>query len=251
MSGEQDSLRYRFDDFTEAAYRGLLRSSRKRFSFERFGSRSEAPHVLWRHDVDLSMHRACRLACIEAEEGVLATYFVLLRSEFYNLLEKPVLEKLGQIVALGHDIGLHFDAGYYGPGAQALETGLAWEKKLLEDLLHRPVAAFSFHDPAPDIFDKFPMDVLAGMTNVYGASVRSRYHYCSDSNGYWRHERLHDLLEAGSEPRLHVLTHPEWWVPEPMSPRERVRRCIEGRSACVYSKYVESLSLSGRENIGD
>ena len=54
--------------------------------------------------------------------------------------------------------------------------------------------------------------------------------YVSDSNGYWRFERLPEVLAAGAHERLHVLTHPEWWQEEAMSPRERILRCIAGRA---------------------
>ena len=74
--------------------------------------------------------------------------------------------------------------------------------------------------------DTFAVDAesIAGLTNAYGESLRERYAYVSDSNGYWRHRRLPDVLEAAGEERLHVLTHPEWWQKEPMSPRERIER---------------------------
>src|SRR3954463_4717708 len=102
-----------FADFTEAIYRSIVARARDVYSFEPFGTTSEAPHVLWRHDVDLSVHRAAKLADLEAEAGVHATYFFLLRSEFYNLLEGAVLDRARRIAALGHWIGLHFDPAFY------------------------------------------------------------------------------------------------------------------------------------------
>ena len=85
------------------------------YGFARYGERPSGRHVLWRHDVDVSMHRAARLAEIEAERGVVATYFVNPRSVFYNLLEPEIEVLLRRIRSLGHEIGLHFDAGAYPP----------------------------------------------------------------------------------------------------------------------------------------
>lgn len=74
--------------------------------------------------------------------------------------------------------------------------------------------------------------------------------YVSDSNGYWRYQRLSDVLENSENEKLHILTHPEWWTPEIMPPRERISRCIEGRSAKQHAIYDEALRKAGRLNVG-
>jgi hypothetical protein len=88
------------------------------------------------------------------------------------------------------------------------------------------------------------------MVNAYGRYLRQHWGYCSDSMGIWRHRRLRDVLEAGEDERLHVLTHPEWWVPEPQSPRARVARAIEGRAARQHDRYDRLVEEMGRENVG-
>jgi hypothetical protein len=88
------------------------------------------------------------------------------------------------------------------------------------------------------------------MTNVYASRIKDRYAYVSDSNGYWRHERLADVVESGEHERLHVLTHPEWWQPEPMSPRARLERCLEGRTAHAREWYLSPTRAFGRETPG-
>lgn len=240
--------RYRFADFTEDRYREMLDAARRSYSFEPFGTTSQAPHVLWRHDVDFSPHRALRLAEIEAEEGVRATYFLFLHSELYNLLEADVFARIRRILELGHWPGLHFDPSFYGiQPKHELTEKLEFERDLLAQLLDRPVEALSFHNPAPEfVLDD---DRLAGMTNAYGRTISATYAYVSDSNGYWRHSRLPDVLAAAEKPRLHVLTHPEWWQAEPMSPRDRLARCIEGRARRSEEWYDNQLRIWNRENI--
>lgn len=244
---------YCFSDFTEDGYRELLVLAQSRYAFGLFNNPPDQPHVLWRHDIDLSVHRALKMAEVEADIGVQATYFVLLHSEFYNLLDKSVFEKMQAILALGHALGLHFDMAFYPPfkTVAQLEAKLAWEKAILEDLFAMPVFAFSYHNPGSSPGIQPDTDTVAGMVNTYGKSIQQHYRYCSDSNGYWRHQRLHNVLSSTeSGQNLHILTHPEWWVPNPMSPRERVTRCIEGRSAYLHQYYDDLLVRHGRENIG-
>jgi hypothetical protein len=244
--------RYNFSDFTEDRYGEMLATARGRYSFEPFGTEAAEPHLLWRHDVDFSVHRALRLAQIESEQGVRATYFLSLHSELYNLLEAPVFDRVKAILDLGHWAGLHFDASFYKgiESEEALAERLSFEQGLLEPLLERPVAAFSLHNPTEDQVSQFDSGEIAGMVNAYGAELRERYTYVSDSNGYWRQRRLPEVLEEGAEPRLHVLTHPEWWQAEAMSPRERLARCIEGRALATGRWYDELLDAWGRENVG-
>ncbi|MBN9606116.1 MAG: hypothetical protein J0G30_05850 [Actinomycetales bacterium] len=245
----QQHFEYHLDDFTESGYREIIRSARSNYRFESYGTESDEPHVLWRHDVDFSPHRAARLAEIEADEGVRATYFVLLHSEFYNWLEADVTGRFRQIADLGHDLGLHFDASFYAPYAEqaALAEALDFERSLLERIFGRDVRAFSFHNP--DVGDalQFDADEIAGMVNAYGRGTKERYAYCSDSNGYWRFHRLSEFLESGHV-FAQVLTHPEWWTPSAMMPRDRVQRAIDGRAAATAAGYDELLARIGRHN---
>jgi hypothetical protein len=241
--------RYRFADFTEDRYREMLAAAGRAYSFEPFGTTSQAPHVLWRHDVDVSPHRALRLAEIEAEEGARATYFLCLHSEFYNLLEADIFGRVRRILQLGHWPGLHFDPSFYGSERNdELAEKIGFERDLLTELVGQPVETLSFHNPTA--WEHFlSEDRLAGMTNAYGSTISEKYAYVSDSNGYWRHSRLPDVLAAAENPRLHVLTHPEWWQAEPMSPRERLARCIEGRARHLEEWYDDQLRIWDRENI--
>jgi hypothetical protein len=244
-----DAERYHYADFTTDSYRALLRATKRGYSFEPFGTGSGDPHVLWRHDIDLSVHRALRLARIEHEEGVRATYLLQLHSVFYNLLEAPVLERAREIFTLGHWAGLHFDAGFYGETTrEELLEHLAWERDLLSDLIGHPVEVFSFHAPEAAGVADVDADTLAGMISTYGRELRDGYEYVSDSNGYWRHHRLPEVVEAASHPRLHVLTHPEWWQEEEMSPRQRLERAIQGRAEHTLSSW-ESWTHKHRREI--
>lgn len=240
-----------FDDFTECAFRGLLYALKAGgYRFARYGERPEGRHVLWRHDVDFSMHRAAKLAAIEAQEGVTATYFLRLRSTFYNLLEPGVLALAHDIRAHGHEIGLHFDGDVYGVRhwtLPELEAAVARERTVLETILDAPVASMSWHNPDLSNLLEFDEDVVAGLRNAYAGSLRD-YVYGSDSNGYWRFKPMAEVIAEGHE-RLHLLTHPEWWTPDPMPPSERIDRAIIGRARWVRGNYDALLAKAGRKNM--
>jgi hypothetical protein len=183
---------------------------------------------------------------------VFATYFFMLKSRFYDLYEAEVLSRAREIVSLGHHVGLHFDAEIYTDPiwtAEALETRLAEERERLCALLKCDVGAVSFHNPGMTTLETPSQGSLAGMVNAYGASLRDGYGYCSDSNGYWRFDPLSTVLVSNRHERLQVLTHPEWWTPEPMAPRERIERCVNGRAAATMRFYDDTLARAGRLNI--
>lgn len=235
-------------DFTEQAYAHHLRTAGDSYAFEAFGTECPDPHVLWRHDVDLSVHRALRLAEIEAEQGARATYFFLLGSSFYNLFERPVRALARRIIGLGHDLGVHLELPAGAATAEAIAPGLRRDREVLEQLLEAPARAFSFHNPgfgnnALSVTD----DQVDGLVNAYGERLRARYAYVSDSNGYWRFQSLTQALAEG-EPRLQVLTHPGWWQAEQLEPRARIARCVEGRAAATLRDYDRTLERAGREN---
>jgi hypothetical protein len=239
-----------FGEFTEDSYLRLIGLAQRRYAFETFGSTQTRPHVLWRHDVDVSMHRAGAMARLESERGVKATYFLLLHSPFYNLFESNIRRLARELVGLGHLIGLHFQRSYYESDDMAqLPAWISIERQLLQDLVEAPVGALSFHNPVDEGVVGVDDDEVGGLVNAYGKGLKSRYRYVSDSNGFWTRDQLPELLEEGQDDRLHVLIHPEWWTPEPMSPRERISRAIQGRANHAHVYYDELLARGKRPNV--
>lgn len=236
------------DDFTESNYERLVDIAKERYRFIFFDEKTPIePHVIWRHDVDFSIHRALRLAEIEAKLGVKSTYFLLLHSEMYNVLEKRCYIKILEIEKLGHQLGLHFDQSFYQiQSQQELIDKVSFEKALLENLLNVKIRAISFHNPVFDSGLNIKQEKIADLINTYGARIYDNYKYVSDSNGYWRFDRLEDVLKDSTYNRLQVLTHPEWWVPSPMLPRARVQRCIMGRAEAISNFYDDFHKISGR-----
>ncbi len=78
-------------DFTVDKYRELLKALKKHKA------------VSLRHDVDLYPERSLRVARIEAEEGMQATYYFRMVPESYDEMI------IKQIVSLGHRAGYHYE----------------------------------------------------------------------------------------------------------------------------------------------
>jgi hypothetical protein len=108
--------------FSLAAHAGLLEGLKQaKYAFAEFGEAegllaAGKRFALLRHDVDMDPEAALQMARSEAEAGVKATYFFMASCPFYNLLEPATRRAVEMIAALGHAIGLHFDAAAYGPG---------------------------------------------------------------------------------------------------------------------------------------
>jgi hypothetical protein len=238
-------------DFTEVGYRQLLKLAQVHYAFALFPEAGATRTILWRHDCDASMHRALRLAEIEAEEGVKATYFLFPRCLYYNLLSADVARCVHRIAALGHDLALHFDPTFYGETleGQALMEAIARERDLIAAEFGQRPTAVSFHlygvltSPMPED------DVIDGMVNAYGRGLRESHSYVSDSNGVWRFRRLKTVLEEAKEERLQVLTHPEWWTPGVMPPRARLQRAIDGYASAMGRWYDDITARHDRPNI--
>lgn len=242
----------RWQDFTESAYISILAALvRQNYEFSTFGANSEHKHVLLRHDVDFSLQRSLRMAELEVAYNARATYFVNPRSEFYSIAEPQAVKVAKEILARGHKIGLHFDSAAYDAVEWSyleLRDALHRERMLLEAIVEHRVNAVSWHNPDTTNLLNFKDDEIAGLINVYSARFREGYVYASDSNGYWRFNAMANVIAEG-HPRLHLLTHPGWWTPLPLSPSDRIDRALLGRARAVRQRYDALLTRSGRNNI--
>jgi hypothetical protein len=186
-----------YGEFMDAAKAGGYR-----FAF--FDAEPEAGDLLLRHDVDLSLDAAVRLAELEAEAGVAATYFLMTQSVFYNLASPEGLRALNRLRELGHGVGLHA----VWPGAELDER-------------FDPVVAW--HNPNHD----YMSEPLEGVVNVMQPPFFDPDHYRSDSNQRWRHGCPHEELARGEFAWLQLLTHPEIWVYPGSTMRETMNAMLD------------------------
>lgn len=239
-------------NFTIDAYAELVSAAAARYRFPRFTETSaEGEVALWRHDIDVSPQRALAMARVEAASGVPATYFVQVSSRYYSIFEPEVAAVLRQIVALGHDIGLHFDAEVCShQTAPDYDSRIAFEARVLEEVAETNVASFTLHNPTTLVGVSLNEPSRAGLVNGSCFDLRASYSYCSDSNGLWRFRTLAEMIADPLVGRLYALTHPEWWQSESMPPRQRLQRCIDGRKTWLENYYDALLTTNNRPNIG-
>jgi hypothetical protein len=244
-------MNYNEEDFTEINYRNLILKTKKNYEFIFYNDIEKNKtfnNVVWRHDVDISVHKAFTLANIENEESVKSTFFIQLSSAYYNVFEEEIKILIKEILLLGHQIGVHIDPTVYDVNStEEFEKFLSFEKDILEKLFNTKIYAFSFHNPL-EAHLNLGTSEICGMVNTYSSYLQNNFEYCSDSCGYWRHKRLEDFLEKGYE-NIQVLTHPEWWQNKIMSPRDRVHRCIDGRALKQKINYDKGLEKLGRLNV--
>jgi hypothetical protein len=198
--------------FTLAEYRSLIRLAGERFSFRDFENFDGDNQILWRHDVEYSLHEMDKIARIDCEERIPAVLFVQVRSPFYNGLSAYARRLFRDWLAGGLRIGLHFDWEYFADDLDHIDRHLSTERAKVEDLLGIPVRCFSYHNPTESVLSY--TDDMAGMINAYHPRffLGEGVHYISDSNGRWRTRNLRDVLSDPAVARLQVNLHDTWWT---------------------------------------
>lgn len=189
-----------------------------------------ARHLVLRHDIDFDLEAAAKMAEFEADEGIHATYFVMLRTEFYNVFSKTAETALARIRASGHDIGLHFDAALYQGDGQELIQAARAECRVLGQAVQSEINVLSFHRPHPDLLGS---DIeFDGIINAYHRRYFEDIGYCSDSRGAWHYGQPLDHAAVAAGGALQLLTHPIWWMGrEGADAQETVARFLAGRQA--------------------
>lgn len=186
-------------------YREIIEAARAGgYRFAGFGAGPEDGQVILRHDVDLSLDAALRMAELEHDLEAPATYFLMTESVFYNLASKEGVTAVARLRELGHRVGLH-----------AVYPHAALDPRF------DPVVAW--HNPDPE-YMRAPVD---GAINVMEDRYFDPATYRSDSNQHWRSGCPHEPLRAGSFPWLQLLTHPEIWAYEGATMGQTMRAMLE------------------------
>jgi len=202
-------------------YRELLEAAKAGgYEWASFDRHPRGGDLYLRHDVDLSLEAALALAELEAELEAPATYFLMTRSEFYNLDSPSGAAAVGRLRELGHRVGLH----------------AVWPRVDRDDRFD-PVLAW--HNPDPE-YMRAPVD---GFVNVMEAPWSDVYR--SDSNQHWRQGCPHEELAAGSFERLQLLTHPEIWVYPGATMRETMLAMLDaGQERRLEQLAADRIDLS-------
>jgi len=201
-------------------------------------SGEDDPFFLIRHDVDITPWAALAMAELEAEEGVATTYYYRLHAPFYNLLDAAVLDSVLRVAELGHEVGLHYEPGFFlARGLDPVE-GTRRDIRVFEELVGFETRTIAQHQPSqgPVLDDISPEHPCA-----YQPALVRDIPYFGDSGFHWREGCVCTKLDR---PRLHTLIHPHSWVRPDGAWQEALRhhaRDLGGRLADEMEAYVASV----------
>ena len=164
----------------------------------------DVPYLVLRHDVDVSVVSALKMAEIEGKMGVKSTYFILLSSGHYNPFEGRNLAMIRKISGLGHEIGLHYDVEQYGRYAEDYLQALKSELQVLESIVGKEIRAISAHAP------RNPSSFLECSGYINADDPQLRDIYVHDSQRLWTIKSLNTLLNNPPK-RVQLLIHPCHW----------------------------------------
>lgn len=238
--------------FSKEGYATLLNSLAS-FGYEvrRFSDADSAsPHLILRHDVDISLAKAAEMAALERSLGVTSTYFVLLRTEMYNALSRDNLAAIEDIRAAGHDIGLHFDCSIYADNDAALDAAARKECDILERAIEAPISVVSFHRPAGGLIGR--ADRVGGRLSAYSARFVKDIGYVSDSRGEWRYGQPLDHPAVSARRALQLLTHPIWWMGFQAMPVAKLDQFLAERESFLDEELARqsNVHVPGRRKKG-
>lgn len=217
-------------DFTLKHYGKLLEAAKTGgYRFAGFDEEPQPGLVFIRHDVDLSLEAAVRMAEVEAEAGVESTWCLMTRSVFYNLDSEQGEQAITRLRELGgriahHAVHPHVDLD------ERFEPVVAWHNPDLEYLT----------------------DPIDGATNPMSAPWYEPSHYRSDSNQHWHYRGREGRCPHGELARaeldwLHLLIHPVIWAYEGSTMKETMESFLATERHARYEQLRDDrIDLSGR-----
>lgn len=171
--------------------------------------------IVMRHDIDLSLKHALRLAEIENSLDIKSTYFI--RTEgIFNPFDKQNLEILKKILKFGHEIGFHYE--FKEGSLDYFKKYFLKNKKNFETLLGKNIYGAALHNSKKlnnsnsinklNIVEDF-LKELDLEYDAYSDTFLKKMRYISDSSYRWRDGCMCSHMKK--ETKLCILTHPIWW----------------------------------------
>ena len=162
---------------------------------------------LIRHDIDITPWAALTLANLEHEEGVHTSYYYRFHASTYNLMDAEVIASVKEVAAMGHEVGLHYEPGFFTDAGRDPVEGARAEIALLEDLIGAKTRSIAQHQPAQG-------PLLAEISKehpcAYQEALVRDIPYFGDSGFHWREGCI--CTKLGQHDRLHTLIHPHSWT---------------------------------------
>lgn len=204
--------------FSPSSYLSLLaRFEKAGYDFRFFDDHGPDGSLILRHDVDFSLEYALEMARLEQSVGATSTYFILLSTEFYNVLAPRAAAIVREIRSTGSRIGLHFDPTAYNN----YNDGFELERRLFERQFSQDLDIVSLHRPRDFLRDN--NKALNGVRHTYEDDFFKTIKYVSDSGGSFRFGSPFETDEFALGRTIHLNLHPIWWMRPGLSPSETIR----------------------------
>lgn len=229
-------------EFTYQAYRELLTLLREHgYTFNSYHDyRNCDKSVIVRHDIDMNIAKAVRMAEIEMQMGISSTYFVLVTSNFYNIFSKENQDMLRKLHDMGHEVGLHFDEAKYDGQKIDMVQAMEQEAELLAQCMDCPVRSVSMHRPSKETLAADYVIRDGQIVNSYGTEFFQNHKYVSDSRRHWREDVI-SIIKSEAYDRLHVLTHPFWYDEKEQTAKEALKSFCESRTEACYDWLKDNI----------
>jgi hypothetical protein len=225
-------------------YRSMLRAAKAKYWLPRVREVAhglpERDFFLIRHDVDITPWAALRMAELERDEGVTTTYYYRLHAPFYNLMDGAVLDSVKAVAAMGHEVGLHYEPGFFLERGQDPVLGTRADIRIFEELVGFQTHSIAQHQPAQG-------PVLAEISRdhpcAYQPALVRQIPYFGDSGFHWREGCVCTKFH---HPRLHTLIHPHCWVRDGRPWQDVLRahaQDLGGRLGTEMANYIASVEV--------
>jgi hypothetical protein len=198
--------------------------------------------LILRHDIDQSLEQSIKIAIIENKYNIKSTFFIWLRSPFYNIFEKKYSDIIYEIINLGHQIGLHFDESVYKIDNEIdLNQHVEKEINLIKTYFDINIFVVSMHRPSKWLLSN---DIkLYKYINTYEKKFFKDFKYFSDSRRQWRESCICNKIDISKYNKLHILIHPFWWVNKDISFNERMSDFIRNKVDKLETDLENNISV--------
>lgn len=239
-------------DFTYSHYEKILdlihKTKYKAVFFSESGLNDR--ELIIRHDIDVDLDKAYRMALIENKHNIMATYLIMLRSPFYNIFDRFNTDLIKSILDLGHQIGLHFDEAYYNSNdIENVIENVDSEVQILKDNFDTGIFAVSFHRPSQFILQS-DIKLKNDLINTYDKEFVKRFRYISDSRRMWKDGCLCRFFDKActdySAHRIQALIHPIWWTDKSLSAQDTIEKFLLNKLNYFDSELEKNIQIYNR-----
>lgn len=232
-------------DFSYYHFHETLDRMKKSFKFSNFQDYSSNDIIL-RHDVDVSLEAALKIAETENELGICSTFFILFHAELYNPFSLNSSKIVSKLIQMGHKIGLHYHNTFFVENNLDPTTTIAKEIELMESHYNTSISVISAHDPR--INKQISLKLPNGVVDAYSEKFVKNRKYLSDSVQNWREGCL--CQNYSKYEKFQVLIHPVWWT-EDNKNRNEILHELEKGKLNSYKQSVEKLRLKYQNYISE